>query len=750
MTERAVAIAFAVLAASPALAEPDGETVAQGAGPAPTDPTVVPVTETEVDEADETPDDGETIEIVDRAPPGAVSSVGGDVLARAEKDNVHDVLAGVAGVYLRDEDGYGLRPNIGMRGAAAERSAKIALMEDGVLIAPAPYSAPAAYYFPLVTRMSRVDVVKGPSAIQYGPNTVGGAIDLIGEPMPGERSAYVDLAGGSDLYGKLHARAAERGRRWGVMGEFVKLRTDGFKELDGGGNTGFDKNDAQIWGRVTSDPSAAQFHQLDLKLGYANEGSNETYTGLTDADFAASPQRRYAATQLDRMEWDHWRLRAAHRVELSRNLRVDTTAYRHHLRRAWGKVDGFVGNRDFYGILADPDAGANAIYRAILAGEIDSSSPEDDLIRGTNDRRFASQGVQSRLSAELPHGRVLHLVDAGVRVHFDRADRKRREDAFRMMSGILVPSDRPFADVIDSRAETLALAVHAQDRVRFGRFEIGGGARVEHLDYRFVDRLTDEMTDGRYAVVIPGGGAIVHVTDEFAVLAGVHRGFVPVAPSATADVRPESSINYEAGARWRSPYLSADAIGFFSDYANLKGSCTLSSGCMASQDGDEFNGGAVRVWGSELQLVADVPVRRGLALPIEASYTLTRTAFQTAFSSEFGGWGDVEVGDELPYLPVHQASLGATTVAPRWEVGAVARWRSAVRDVAGQGTIPDAERGDALFTVDVSAHARLRSWAELYATCTNLLDEQVIVSRRPYGARPNPPRLIVVGFKGHF
>ena len=106
-----------------------------------------------------------------------------------------------------------------MRGAAAERSAKIALMEDGVLIAPAPYSAPAAYYFPLVTRMSRIEVVKGPAAIQYGPNTVGGAIDLIGEPMPGERGAYVDLAGGSDRYGKLHARAAERRRRWGVMGE---------------------------------------------------------------------------------------------------------------------------------------------------------------------------------------------------------------------------------------------------------------------------------------------------------------------------------------------------------------------------------------------------------------------------------------------------------------------------------------------------------------------------------------------------
>ena len=55
--------------------------------------------------------------------------------------DIQKILTAVPGLYMRTEEGYGLRPNISIRGTAIERSAKVAIMEDGVLVAPSPYTS---------------------------------------------------------------------------------------------------------------------------------------------------------------------------------------------------------------------------------------------------------------------------------------------------------------------------------------------------------------------------------------------------------------------------------------------------------------------------------------------------------------------------------------------------------------------------------------------------------------------------------
>ena len=75
---------------------------------------------------------------------GSASVITTEDLKIYEYTDIHKILSTVPGINFRPEEGYGLRPNISIRGTYADRSGKVTLMEDGVLIAPAPYASSSA------------------------------------------------------------------------------------------------------------------------------------------------------------------------------------------------------------------------------------------------------------------------------------------------------------------------------------------------------------------------------------------------------------------------------------------------------------------------------------------------------------------------------------------------------------------------------------------------------------------------------
>ena len=92
--------------------------------------------------------------------PGSMQRLSSKALRTMAYADPIRTLHALAGLNLVEEDGFGLRPNIGMRGSGTDRSARVTLMEDGILMAPAPYAAPSAYYFPTMARMESVEVRK--------------------------------------------------------------------------------------------------------------------------------------------------------------------------------------------------------------------------------------------------------------------------------------------------------------------------------------------------------------------------------------------------------------------------------------------------------------------------------------------------------------------------------------------------------------------------------------------------------------
>lgn len=675
---------------------------------------------------------------------GSSHTISGARLKRFELDDVHAVLQAVPGVQVRGEDGFGLRPNIGLRGGNPDRSKKVTLMEDGVLLGPAPYSAPAAYYFPLVTRMESVRVLKGPAAILYGPQTVGGAIDFVTRDFGPGVSAGLDAALGQYWYGKAHGYFSVANDTSGILAEGVHLRSDGFKVLDGaGGHTGFERNEWMVKGRHRISFGDVQ-HHFSAKLGFSSERSNETYLGLTDADFKAAPLRRYVASALDRMDWHRTQVSLTHRAE-GTQWSLSTTAYRHDFHRTWNKLNRFRA-ADVASVLQSPSTPRNAVFLSVLRGEADSSSDGETLLIGPNQRDYVSQGVESVFRGTAFTGPVEHAIEVRARYHFDSISRKHTEDAFVMSGGRLAPAGEPTALLVHNTDETHAIALSATDAVTWGPLTLTPGLRAEFIQSASFDRLAGAKSQGAVNVVLPGIGAHLALLEALGLLAGVHRGFSPPAPGQGAAALPEFAMNVEAGARWTRPGERFEVIGFFNDYANLTDVCTFSNGCINQNLDRQFSAGRAHIYGVEA--LAEKRLRLGpVTLPLSATYTFTRTRLLETFQSADPVFGSVQTGDELPYVPAH--SLNVAAGIDVWRVGAHAQltFIDRMREQAGQGALVDSMTTDVQVMFDAHLSFRLTDWAQIYVDGKNLFDSHAIVGRRPFGARPNAPRTFLGGLK---
>jgi Fe(3+) dicitrate transport protein len=421
--------------------------------------------------------------------------------------------------------------------------------------------------------------------------------------------------------------------------------------------------------------------------------------------------------------------------------------YRHDFNRVWRKVNRF-GGADLFDVLVEnPGTQRNQLLTQILRGETDSSTPQDTLFIGPNERDFVSQGVESRLRCDVVTGPIAHRMEYGLRLHNDRIERRHSEEGFLILAGEPTPTQRTNVTTFNE-GYAYALAGHFADAMTWDAFTLTPGARVEVIRSGLDDRATgDSGAQWTYAFV-PGIGAYYAITKDFGLLAGVYRGFSPPAPSLVDEnVDPERSLNYEAGARFSRGPARAELIGFYNDYSNLTDQCTFSSGCSDAQLDQQFDAGEARIYGFEAFADYEIRLPAALKAPVTVAYTLTQAEFLNTFSSEDPIFGDVEEGDEMPYVPQHQLSASAGLEHRRAGGALSVTYVAAMREEAGSEPLETSLATDELLTIDVALYYRASSPIELYLVVRNLLDDQKIVSRRPFGARPNAPRWIEVGVK---
>lgn len=694
---------------------------------------------------------------------GSAAIVTQEDMKRSRVFSVNDALRLVPGIYPRDEEGVGARPNIGIRGLNPTRSSKVLLLEDGVPLSFAPYGDNASYYHPPVERFSAIEVLKGAAQVRFGPQTIGGVINYITPKAPETLMARATGSVGNRETVNLDAMVGGPLLGGGVLLHVNHKASQGSRD-----NQKLRFTDIFLKGDWEFGPD----HALTVKLSRFEEGSDVSYSGLTRAEFAADP--RGNAFVNDRFDTERSSASLSHRWALSEALTLRTTGYYHRFERDWWRQSSNSSQRP--NDASDPACGGMA--------NLSTGCGNEGRLRA-----YDTWGVESRL--EIAHAGLGFggETEVGIRFHEERQQR-------RQLNGD-TPTARSAgtgvnAGVRENNArDASAAAAFVQSRLDFGRLALIPGVRGEFVRYARRNLPVDVLVGGRPSgavtaatnasrrleQVVPGLGATFAVTPDVTVYGGVHRGFAPprvediiTAAGGSVDLEAELSWNWEAGVRGQLlPGVRGDATFFVMNFENQIVPQSVAGGVGATLT----SAGRTLHRGGELSLnlssrdagatgETDIYARLAATWVGTARYASKRIATLPCFDGATTGTlvatgrgpqgcgvaVDV-IGNRLPYSPewLGSAAVGLEHRGWQGQIEVVGQSAMFADDVNSVAVSPDGQRGRisgwATVNLALSYGPPGGRW-EVFASARNLFDRLIVVDRSR-GVLPGAPRLVQAG-----
>jgi Fe(3+) dicitrate transport protein len=658
--------------------------------------------------------------------PGSVSLIDAEEIRSARVFSVSEALRKAAGVVVRDEEGFGIRPNIGIRGLNPTRSTKVLLLEDGIPAAYAPYGDNASYYHAPVDRYERIEILKGVGMLNFGPQTIGGVINYITADPPEEFGGQVSLTGGNRSY--FNGRASIGGG--GFLADFVRKQGDGARDTLELEQTDFNVKYAAELG---------EDHALTLRGTWLNEDSQVGYSGLTEAEYR-NFGRNYGFDQNADFGLDRYGASATHEWSPSADLSLTTSAYGFYFERDWWRQSS---------TTTDTQCGT-AFRDARLRGDrvdFDACNSAQGRLRD-----YDTYGIEPRLRVGWEAFGAPSEFQAGARAHWESQERRQ--------VNANSPTGRSGTTSENQRRETRAQSAFASNRFEFGELAVVPAVRVEHIEYERLNRLNGRAGTTEVTEWVPGLGFHYRIDQRHTLFAGAHRGFAPARAEDIIDgnggvveVDAEDSRNLEIG--WRanlSPGNSVEATLFRNNFLNqilvgsiAGGNTPLAEGKTLYQ-GFEFSGLFSRDgWVGEGRSYANVALTW---LPTARQESALRSVASGAIV------GGSAAGKRLPYAPEQTATIRIGHIAGPWDASIEGVYvGQQYGDFANRtNTDPSGQFGQlgsyALVNLALNYTPLDAPWG-LFLTVKNAADRDYIADRTR-GIQVGPPRMVQAGVSWMF
>lgn len=687
------------------------------------------------------------VEIVESADtlqtiPGAVNILKQEELFESHVFNVNEALRKIPGVNVRDEEGFGMRPNIGIRGMNPTRSTKTLLLEDGIPLSYAPYGDNASYYHPPIERFASIEVLKGPSQIMFGPQTISGTINYLTPNPPAKPGGSLSFTGGTREFYDGHFNYG------GTVGDFGGLLDITHKESEGArDNTHSDINDFNVKGVYDINASNA----LTLRANYFQEDSQVTYSGITDAEMH-NFGIRYNPFKNDRMQTDRWGTSLTHQFSFNNDVTLTTNAYWSHFHRDWWRQSSTTTDTQCGNAFRDNRLAGNAV-------NVDGCDSTQGRLRD-----YYAYGVEPKLHVNHKTLGIDNELDMGFRAHY--------EEQFRVQEN-RKPLTGPVTIGENNERGTDAYSGFAQNKFILGDWSLTPGVRIEHVDFSRLNKLNNKGGESVLTEILPAFGITHNPNDQITTFFGFHGGFAPPrvedevsGTGKPINVGPEKSWNYELGVRTK-PYTGAklDATLFHADFQQQNAVGSIAGGTTPLATGQALYQGVELFGRQDFGALFDSDHN----VYFQAAYTWVGTAEMTSDFRCLAVDGSIpgacvggivpgaREGNRMPYSPKHTltSTIGYShpqgfdvhleTVFVGEQFSDFANTPAAAANGNGQlGKID----GYVVLNLGTTYHVKPLN-TDLFVSLKNLLDEEYIVDRTR-GILPGSPRLVQAGFKVNF
>jgi len=435
--------------------------------------------------------------------------------------SLDDALQRVPGIKVFDETGTGALPQIMLRGLYESRSGRVQVLEDGIPLALAPYGQTSLSLFPVgLNQVDRIDIVRGGAAVQYGPNNVGGVINLISPDIPTTWTTTLGqkvTAGGAGRY--LGDTAISTGgyasdtfglqldANW-TKGEYWREHSDtDIKNL---------RLRAEWW--LAPDKllkASVQRYVADMDMA----GALSTADYLRDA--------RQSTRPLDEFTGRTTRASLVYQQDFG-----DLGPFQ-DLRLDWSNFSA----RSSRNFIVGMRSASSETWRADLPPQLLQSAPRD----------FKVYGSEPRLSWRMDSGAVSQQWTVGARAISEDID---------FLVGNTRLSDGLYTLVRDWRFKDRGAAAYVSDAIGLAddRVTITPGLRYERVDSRYYNLASGASTRNKTSDVLPGLTLGFQATPQWYLYADGQRSLR--APQVTQiifgdNLDAELAWNYEAGARYQ-------------------------------------------------------------------------------------------------------------------------------------------------------------------------------------------------------